>query len=47
MAITMEINNRVTNMPKTIKIYNEDCMVGMKRIPDGSVDLIITDHHIF
>lgn len=30
-------------MPKTIKIYNEDCMVGMKRIPDGSVDLIITD----
>ena len=25
------------------KIYNEDCLVGMKRIPDKSVDLIITD----
>lgn len=25
------------------KIYNEDCLVGMKNIPDGSVDLIATD----
>ena len=25
------------------KIYNEDCLVGMKRIPDGSIDLIATD----
>ena len=25
------------------KIYNEDCLVGMKRIPDGSVDCIICD----
>ena len=25
------------------KIYNEDCLDGMKRIPDGSVDLIVTD----
>lgn len=25
------------------KIYNEDCLVGMKRIPDASVDCIITD----
>ena len=25
------------------KIYNEDCIEGMKRIPDGSVDLICTD----
>ena len=25
------------------KIYNEDCLEGMKRIPDGSVDLILTD----
>ena len=24
-------------------IYNEDCLVGMQRIPDGSVDCIITD----
>ena len=25
------------------KIYNEDCLVGMKRIPDKSVDCIICD----
>ena len=25
------------------KIYNEDCLMGMKRIPDGTVDCIITD----
>lgn len=25
------------------KIYNEDCLRGMKRIPDGSVDCILTD----
>lgn len=25
------------------KIYNEDCLDGMKRIPDGSVSLIVTD----
>ena len=25
------------------KIYNEDCIEGMKRIPDGSVDFICTD----
>lgn len=25
------------------KIYNEDCMEGMKRIPDDSVDCIICD----
>ena len=24
-------------------IYNEDCIEGMKRIPDGSVDAIICD----
>lgn len=24
-------------------IYNEDCLEGMKRIPDGGVDLIVTD----
>ena len=27
----------------TWKIYNEDCLVGMKRIPDGSVDMILAD----
>lgn len=25
------------------KIYNEDCLEGMKRIPDNSVDLVCTD----
>ena len=25
------------------KIYNEDCLEGMKRIPDGSISLIVTD----
>ena len=25
------------------KIYNEDCLEAMRRIPDGSVDLIVTD----
>ena len=25
------------------KIYNEDCLEGMKRIPDKSIDLIVTD----
>ena len=24
-------------------IYNEDCLEGMKRIPDGSVDMVLTD----
>jgi len=25
------------------KIYNEDCLVGMSKIPDGSVDMILCD----
>lgn len=25
------------------RIYNEDCLIGMKRIPDGSVDAVICD----
>lgn len=25
------------------KIYNEDCIIGMQRIPDKSIDLIVTD----
>ena len=24
-------------------IYNEDCLEGMKRIPDGSIDMILCD----
>lgn len=31
-------------MKKVInKIFNEDCLIGMKRIPDGSVDMILCD----
>ena len=30
-------------MIKLNRIYNEDCLEGMKRIPDGSVDCIICD----
>ena len=25
------------------RIYNEDCLEGMKRVPDGSVDMILCD----
>ena len=25
------------------KIYNEDCLEGMKEIPDKSIDMILTD----
>ncbi|MDN5440080.1 MAG: site-specific DNA-methyltransferase [Lactococcus lactis] len=30
-------------MIKLNKIYNEDCLEGMKHIPDGSVDMILCD----
>jgi DNA modification methylase len=29
-----------------IELFNEDCMLTMKRIASGTVDLILTDHHI-
>ena len=32
-----------TAMIELDNIYNEDCLVGMQRIPDGSVDAIICD----
>lgn len=28
------------------KIFNEDCLEGMKRIPSGSVDMILCDLHL-
>ncbi|CAD5896896.1 DNA-methyltransferase [Carnobacterium maltaromaticum] len=31
------------NILKLNKIYNEDCIVGMKRIPDKTIDAIVTD----
>ena len=30
-------------MIKLDTIYNEDCLEGMKRIPDGSIDAVICD----
>jgi len=30
-------------MKFTDKIYNADCVAGMRRLPDGAVDLVITD----
>ena len=30
-------------MTLLLELYNEDCIEGMKRIPDGSVDLILDD----
>ena len=37
----MEINKKY-NMIELNKIYNEDCLEGMKRIPDGTIDLTVT-----
>ena len=25
------------------KIYNEDCLIGMKRIPDKNIDMVLCD----
>lgn len=36
-----QLNILITTMLN--QIYNEDCLEGMKRIPDGSIDAIITD----
>lgn len=30
-------------MIESNKIYNEDCLVGMNDIPDGSIDLVVCD----
>lgn len=30
-------------MDNNISLYNEDCMEVLKRLPDNSVDLIVTD----
>lgn len=30
-------------MDNNINLYNEDCMEVLKRLPDNSVDLIVTD----
>lgn len=35
--------NHTEAMIELNRIYNEDCLEGMKHIPDGSVDCILTD----
>ena len=39
----MKYNLERSDELKLNKIYNEDCLEGMKRIPDGSVDMILCD----
>ena len=39
----MENNLERSDELELNKIYNEDCLEGMKRIPDGSVDMILCD----
>lgn len=34
--------NRCYRQP-FIELYNEDCLIGMKRIPDNSVQCVLTD----
>ena len=34
---------RKDNMLDFNKIYNEDYLVGLQRVPDKSVDLVVTD----
>ena len=35
------------NMREYNKIYNEDYIVGLQRVPDKSVDLVVTDPLIY
>lgn len=35
------------NMKEKNKIYNEDYIVGLQRVPDKSVDLVVTDPLIY
>ena len=39
----MEYNHERGDELELNKIYNEDCLEGMKHIPDGSVDMILCD----
>jgi len=43
MQYTCLINEGGKTLIELNKIYNEDCLEGMKRIPDGSVDMILCD----
>ena len=39
----MEITGKVKGCLENNRIYNENCLLGMKLIPDKSIDLIVTD----
>ena len=36
--MNQDINELETNV-----VYNEDCLIGMERIPDNSIDMILCD----
>ncbi|MDD3973051.1 MAG: site-specific DNA-methyltransferase [Clostridia bacterium] len=37
------MRKKKTRMMEINKIYNEDCLIGMQRIPDKSIDMILCD----
>lgn len=42
-AISADEQRALALAPMLNQIFNEDCLEGMKRIPDGSVDMILCD----
>lgn len=45
--LSLTYNRLEMNKIELDKIYNEDCLEGIKRIPDVSIDAIITDPPYF
>ncbi len=43
MVSPLHVQNELKYGLEINKVYNENCLVGMKRIKDGSIDAIITD----
>lgn len=41
------INKGDMIMNANYKIYQGDCLEVMNKLPDKSIDLLITDHHTF
>ena len=39
----MDYRNKIYNMDYRNKIYNMDCIAGMSLLPDGCVDMVLTD----
>ena len=38
----MEVRN-IEQLKEVDVIYNQDCLKGLKQLPDNSIDLVITD----